>query len=405
MIFLKIAWRNIWRNKKRSIIILISIVIGVIAIIFFEALSVGFVNQMVNNQIGIHTAHIQIHKNGFNEEKLIQNYLPNSSKILNELRQLNEIKHMSQRIISYGLITTAENSTGILIAGVIPEEEKNVTKISEFLIEGSYFLTNKKEILISKRLAKSMDLSIDDKVVLLASRVDGKVGSELFRVVGIFQTPNSVFDKSTIYITLVDAQEVFGLNNNISEIAIVSSNLNEVAKLKDKIAKIIGAEYEVLSYHDLIPTLVMQQEMTGNWMLIIYIIIGLAMIFGIINTFLMSVFERINEFGVLKAIGMNEQKLLLMIVYESLILGIIGAIVGSIFGLSLVVYFSKVGLNFALFSEGLSAWGIAAIIYPEIVFFSIIKAFLVVGSISLLASLYPALKALQLQPVKAIRYV
>lgn len=405
MIFIKVSWRNIWRNKKRSVIVLSSIVIGIIAIIFFEGLSVGLVNQMVDNQIGIHTTHIQIHKYGFNDEKLVQNYLPNSDRILNELGQINEIKNFSQRIISYGLITTAENSAGIQIVGIIPEREKYVTRISEYLIEGNYFLTNKKEILISRRLARSLGLGINDKVVLLASRVDGKVGSELFRVVGVFQTPNSTFDKSTIYISLGDAQEMLGMENEISEIAIISSNEIDVIKLKEKIAQKIGSEYEVLSYRDLIPSLVMQQEMTGSWMLIIYIIIGLAMIFGIINTFLMSVFERINEFGVLKAIGMNDWKLVIMIVHEALFLGIIGAAIGSILGISLVAYLAKVGINFALFSEGLSAWGIAAIIYPEIEYFGVLKAFIVIVFISVLSSIYPALKALRLQPVQAIRYV
>lgn len=405
MIFIKLAWRNIWRNKKRSIIVLISIIIGLVAIIFFEALSVGLTNQMVDNQIGIHTAHIQIHKYGFNDQKLIQNYLPHSDHLFSDLQALKEIKHMSRRIISYGLITTAENSSGILIVGIIPEEEKKVTNVSQYLIEGNYFLTSKKEIIISKRLAKSLALSINDKVVLLATRTDGRVGSELFRIVGIYQTPISTFDRSTVYISLPDAQEMLGMGRNISEIAIISSSFNEVLKTKVVLAQKLGTEYEVLSYHDLIPSLVMQQEMTGSWMLIIYVIIGLAMIFGIINTFLMSVFERIKEFGVLKAIGMHEHRMFLMIIYEALLLGVLGAVIGSILGLSLVAYLAKVGLNFAVFSEGLSAWGIAAIIYPKINYIGVIKASFVIIFISMLASMYPAFKAIRLKPVEAIRYV
>lgn len=403
--FLKLAWRNIWRNKKRSVIILISIVIGIIAIIFFEALSVGLVNQMLDNQISIHTAHIQVHKHGFNDEKLVQNYLPNVEEVVVNLKKINKVKFISRRVISYGLITTAEKSSGILIVGVVPEEERNITKISEYVIEGNYFLKNKNEILISKRLAKSLGISLNEKIVLLASRVDGKVGSELFRVIGIFQTPNSAFDKSTIYINLRDAQEMLGLGNNISEITIISTNVNEIMMLKENIAHKLGPNYEVLSYRELIPSLVVQQEMTGSWMLIIYVIIGLAMIFGIINTFLMSVFERINEFGVLKAIGMHNRKLFLMIIYEAIFLGILGSFVGSVLGLTLVIYLSKVGLNFAVFAEGLSAWGISAIIYPEVELTGVVKAVVVIIVISVLASMYPALKALRLQPVQAIRHI
>jgi len=164
-------------------------------------------------------------------------------------------------------------------------------------IEGRYLSGAKHEILISERLSETLDIGIGDRVVAMASALDGKVGSDMLRVVGLYQSANSSFDRMCIYIPLENAQEILRVGYQISEIAVIANDLNTVTAIKNDLLEKLGTSYEVLSYHDLIPSLLSQMEILEQSMFIFYFIIGLSMIFGIINTILMSVFERIQEFG------------------------------------------------------------------------------------------------------------
>lgn len=405
MTYLKLAWRNLWRNKRRSLIILTSVIIGMIAVIFFESLSLGIFNQMLNNQIGAHSSHIQVHLKGFNDEKLIQKFIPDKTEIIKQIENNSKCKTYSERIVSFGLITTAENSTGVTIVGVDPLKERMITNISKQVIYGEYLGTNSNEILLSKRMADLLNVDLSDKVVLLSSKIDGEIGTELFKVVGIYQTASSSFDKLYVYIPLTDAQRMLGMNNKINEIAILINDLNLADTVKAELIKQIGSEYEVLTFKELIPMLTLQLEMSSSWMLIVYLIIGTAMIFGIINAQMMAVFERVNEIGVLKAIGMSEKKLFVLLLSESIFLGLIGAMIGAVIGYGMVLYLSYSGLNFAVFSEGLSSWGISAVIYPLISYTGILRSIFVIVLVSIVGSAYPAIKAFRFQPIQAIRYV
>ena len=142
---IKIAWRNLWRNKRRSVIVLVSVIIGVLALIIMDALSIGMVAQMLENQIGSHISHIQVHKNGFNDNKIIQNYLPDSKRVDKVLANSDGIKHYSPRVLTFGLLSSASNSSGVYLVGINPEQEEKVTKIKRSIVEGDYLSGKERE--------------------------------------------------------------------------------------------------------------------------------------------------------------------------------------------------------------------------------------------------------------------
>lgn len=402
---LRLAWRNIWRNKRRSLIILTSIVVGLAAVIFMEALSRGFLKQMLVNSIGTHIGHVQVHKKGFHDNRVVQNFMHDTRTPERSLEADTRVAAFSRRTIAFGLLSSASNSSGVLIVGIHPEEEERVTTIKRHLVEGRYLSGEKHEVVISKRLAETLGVGLGDRVVAMASTLDSKVGSDMFRVVGVFQSPNSVFDKTHIYVSLENAQEMLRVDQQIAEFAVIATHVDSVQALKESLASQLGEEYEVLSYHDIIPTLLMQLDVAESSMLIFYLIIGAAMIFGISNTMLMSVFERINEFGVLKAVGMKDGRVFVMVMVEALLLGLVGTIAGSIAGIAINLPLQSSGLNFATFSEGHASWGVGGIIYPVLDYSSLASGVVLILGICLVAAFYPAYKAVKLEPISAIRYV
>lgn len=402
--FWKIAWRNIWRNKRRSIIVMISVAVGIVATVLTDTLSMGMIVQMLDNQIGAHISHIQIHREGFHDNPIIQSVVPNPSAVEAAIAREPDVIAFSKRVITHGLLSSANSSSGISLVGIEPDREDKVTKIKNSLIAGRY-LAARNEIVLGKMLAEKLGVGLGDKVVALASARDGRVGSDVFRIVGMYETFSSEFDKVFIYIALDNAQEMLSLGNDVSELALLVRGREGVSGVKDDLARRLGDKYEVLTYAELLPLLVMQIDIYRESMIVFYAIIGIALIFGIVNTMLMSVFERIHEFGVLMAVGMNNKRLFWMIILEALTLGLLGTVVGFIVGYFIYLPLSHSGIDLSLFSEGLKSFGSGAIIYPILTIDVVASALLIVPFIAVLGAIYPAIKAVRLQPVNAIRYV
>jgi len=402
---LKIAWRNIWRNKRRSLIVLSSVIVGVIAAILVDGLSNGMLEQMLFNQINSNVSHIQIHKKGFYDNKTVQNYIPDYKKAVQAVKNNPSVKYYSERVITFGLLSSASNSSGVYINGINPEQEQNVTDISKSIVEGSYLRGEGRDIVIGKSLAEKLGVGIGGKVVAMSNTPDGSVGSDVFRVKGIYETFSSEFDRINIYIPIGKAQQMLDIGANVHEIAIITTDYEQAGKVRNEIASKLDGGYEVLSYIDLLPMLILQMDFYKETMIIFNLIIGLALIFGIINVMLMSVLERIREFGVLMSIGMKNSKLFTMIITESFIIGLIGTVLGIGLGLLIQWPLSNTGLNLSMFAESLKSFGVGAIIYPETTVENLTSLIIMIPLIAVIAAVYPAIKAIKLEPVYAIRYV
>jgi ABC-type lipoprotein release transport system permease subunit len=402
---LKLAWRNIWRNSRRSMIILLSVIVGLVAIVLYDSISIGMIRQMLDNQIGAHVSHIQIHKKGFSDNKIIQNYIPDPEKVESAVKNNPHIQHYCKRVITFGIVSSAISSSGVSLIGIDPEEEEQVTKIKKSIIEGGYLSGKKHEIVIGEKLAEKLEVGVGDKVVAMASALSGNIGSDMFRVVGIYRTFSSEFDKTHIYISLPNAREMLELENNVSEFAIIIDNLDQQQQVKSRLEDALNENYEVLTYKELLPLLVMQVDVYQESIFIFYAIIAVAMIFGIINTMLMSVFERIQEFGVLMAVGMKNRRLFWMILLEAFFLGALGTGIGFVFSYLLYLPLSNSGIDLSAFSDSLTSFGAGTTIYPVLTVESIFSALLIIPFIAVLGAVYPAFKAVRLEPMSAIRYV
>ena len=402
---LKLAWRNIWRNRRRSLIVLTSVIVGLVAIIISDGLSNGMIGQMLFNQIDLNISHIQVHKKGFNNNKVVKNYIPDYKKVESLLKNNSEIKDYSKRVFVTGILSSANNSSGVMIYGINPAQEAKVSIVENSIINGNYLTGNKREIIIGKKLAQKLEVEIGDKVVAMANTVKGDIGSEVFRIVGIFRTASSEFDKTAIYIPAQTEQSMLNLDDKYYEFAIFTKDYDKVDQVQQSLKAELGDDYEVLSYKDLLPMLIYQIELYKETMWILNVIIGLALIFGIINSMLMSVFERIKEFGVLMSIGMKNSRIYSMIITEAFIIGIIGTLVGLIIGLLLEIPLSHTGIDLSFFSSGLEAFGIGTVIYPVLSVGNIIMSSLFMPFVAILGALYPAYKAIKLEPIYAIYYV
>ncbi|MFA3782405.1 ABC transporter permease [Melioribacteraceae bacterium 4301-Me] len=401
----KLAWRNLWRNKRRSLIIQLSVVVGVIAIITLDSLTNGMLYQMLFNQISTSVSYIQIHKKGFKDNKVVQNFIPDYHKAEETIKNDPLIKSYSKRVITFGLISSAVNSSGIYINGIIPDEEAKVSIIKSSVKEGKYFTGGMHEIVIGEKLAEKLEVGLGDKIVIMSNTLQGNVGSDLYRIVGLFKTFSSDFDKTNIYIPLQSAQQLLGIGDKIHEFAMITDNYKNAPKVASALAKQLGPKYEVLPYNEILPLLVIQLDLYKQSSFIVTLIVSLALIFGIINTMLMAVFERIREFGVLMSIGMKNGKLFSMIIAEAFILGVIGTVVGTALGLLIQLLMMNSGLNLSIFAQSLDSFGLGSIIYPVISFENTFITFLTIPIVAVIGALYPAIKAIKLQPVYALRYV
>lgn len=402
---LTIAWRNIWRNKRRSLIVLSSVAVGLVAILLNDGLSIGMIRQIFENQIGSHVSHIQIHSKGFNDNKVIQNSMSDPGKVTEVLARTPGIEHYSHRVVTYGLLSSAVNSSGCIIVGIDPAEEQTITTIDRSIVEGTYLTGKRHEVVIGRKLAEKLNVGVGDKVVGMASTVSGSVGADMFRVVGLFQTVSSAFDKSYMFISLENAQEMLEMGAGISECAVITQDRRRAEEVRDRLVSALGPSYEVLTYADIMPLMISQMQIYEESMYIVYVIVGLAMIFGIINTMLMSVFERIREFGVLMSIGMKNSRLVGMILMEAALLGGLGAAIGLLAGLGLLIPLSHSGLNLSMFSESLTSFGSGSVIFPVLRLEAVAEAVVIMPFIAVIGAIYPAFKAIRFEPVRAVRYV
>jgi ABC-type lipoprotein release transport system permease subunit len=405
MMIIKLAWRNIWRNRRRSSIILASVIIGLAATVFSDNVMRGFVQQTFENQLGASTGHIQVHAPEFRDNQIIENFIDDAGPIRAVLDNEPAIMTYAERVLANGIVSTARNSTGARIVGIIPEQETRVSTISSMIIEGTFLTGSEREVLLSARLAKTLDVRLGERVVAMAANAEGSVGSDVFTVVGIYRSPNAAFDKVNLFVPSPDLQRMLGVGSRIAEIAMLLHDSQRANVVAERLQKKMGDTYEVLPYRDLLPAMVAYLEITEQSMAIFYAIIGLAMIFGIANTMLMSVFERINEFGVIKSIGLKDRSLFMLVITEAAILGFLGIVGGALFGMLLTAPFFSSGINFGWFSEGLRAWGIGAIIYPVVDPLGILEGLLVIEIVAICAAIFPAIRAMRLLPIDAMRHV
>jgi ABC-type lipoprotein release transport system permease subunit len=398
------AWRNIWRNKMRSIVIMFSIAIGLFAGIAVLALYRGMMKSRVRTVIDAEVGHLQLHNIDFKKDYDPKYVLYNPEELLRAIRQLPEVKLVAPRSLVSGMLATTTGSAGVQINGVIPELEYEASQLEKKIIEGQPFDPLKKnEVMIGKKLATKMKLKVHSKLVLTFTDTSGYIVSGAFRVAAIFKSDNAPLDEKNVYVTISDLNTLLSSGDSFHELVVLLKN-DKFLEKTDQLLKEKFPAYQVETWREISPETDLLVKTTDQYSYIIMVIIMLALAFGIINTMLMAILERTKEIGMMVALGTNRLRLFMLVLLETIFLTLAGTPVGILAGWLGTDYFNKHGLNLSgMGREMMSSFGFGTIIYPEFPADKLAGVLLIVAGTAVLSCLFPAMKAIKMQPVEALR--
>jgi len=405
MMIIQIAWRNIWRNKLRSLVVIIAVTLGLIGGIFSSALMKGMSDERVESAINNELSDVQIHHPKYLENNETEYIIPQVSKLEEYLLTVPKVKQASPRLRLVGMASTAESGVGANIIGIDPDKEREVTFVYQFLDSASSFFDESKKnpVVIGHKLAEKLKVHHRSKIVLTFQDNKGNLVGGAFRVVGIFKTSNTMFDETNLFVLRTDLARLTGFPPETSNEVAIRLSAHEDAVTLASDWKTKYPELAVQSWKEISPDLAMMTDFMDQMMYIFLIIILLALGFGIVNTMLMVVLERVKELGMLMAIGMNKVRVFLMIMTETILLSLTGGIIGMLISALMVNYFNQKGINLAAVAKGMESFGYSAWIYPDIepnFYFGLSMLIILTG---ILASVYPARKAIRLNPADAVR--
>ncbi|WP_159518038.1 ABC transporter permease [Sunxiuqinia indica] len=401
---LAVAWRNIWRNKTRSLVILIAICLGLASGIFYMAFYKGMVVQRINTAIKTEASHIQVHHKEYLNNPDKKFVISNTDSTVQIIRSNEHVKAISSRVIINTMAQSAKTGTGVKITGINPEDEKQVTNLSTKLIEGTYFEEVKRNpIVIGEELANKLNVKLKSKVVVTLQDMQGNLTGAAFKVEGIFRTSNTAFDKASVFVRKSDISRIMQLDNQAShEIAILLDNNENLASTNTSLTEELST-LDVKTWREIMPEVSLVESSFGITMFVFIGIILLALLFGIINTMLMAVLERKKELGMLMAVGLNKTRVFTMILLETVMLSLVGGLFGIALGWLLTFYFGYQGIDLGTWSTAYESMGFDTLVYTQLPFYVSMQIALMVIVTGIIAAIYPATKALKLKPAEAIR--
>ena len=402
---LKVAWRNIWRSRIRSIIVLSSIAIGIWAGLLIIGFSFGMNNERTAAAIGATLGHSQAHSADFLHDPSPSAVIAPEAyeNLVTALEEQPFVTGYAPRTMLQGMVASAKQTRASRIIGVNAESERANTTITTYMQEGDFFETRvRKGVVISEKLAENMGLGMKKKMVLTFQDHNGIIHKATFRVSGIYRTLNAAWDELNIYVQQKDIERIIG-TPLIHEVLISYDKSEDTEEKTAAISAAVVTPTVITSWKQNSPELGFADDMMGIMLVLVLGIIMLALLFGIINNMLMAVLERRRELGMLMAVGMNKRKLFSMILIETLMLGLVAGPIGMLLGDLSIRVMMNVGLDLSTKKDGLAELGVQSTIYPEVVpEYYLVMAFMVILT-ALVAALFPAYKALKLNPVRAIR--
>ncbi|MDD4071264.1 MAG: ABC transporter permease [Desulfobacterales bacterium] len=411
-ITLRMAWRNVWRNRHRTLLTLLTIMIGCAMIIFFNSMAKGGHDQMIEDAVGLNTGHIQIHEKGFWDNQTIDYAFKPSETLITYLSGLPQIEGFSPRILTGGLLSFRDTTRGVLIQGIDPRQESRVTHIHNKILPGGRFLseTDTTHAIIGSTLATHIHASVNDTFAIISQGFDGSIAADRFTVVGIFNSGNPDFDRELILIPLSQADMTFSMMGYVHSMVIRLTDISLLTDIKTDIvehtlATRAGAtKLEVLGWDAMMPELIQFIVMDDVGGYIFDFILFMVVAFGILNTVQMSVFERTREFGIMLSIGTRPRLITRMILTETALISLFGIALGLALGYGVSLYFQIHPIDYSQFSEEISLWGISTTLYPaDTTLKNITVTALTTFALAMVFSIFPARRAAKLNPVEAIR--
>lgn len=401
---LSMAWRNIWRHKARSLVIMVSIALGLFAGIAVLSLYEGMMISRIRTVIDEETGHIQIHHPKFSDENESKYLIDNIENILKKISGIPEIIEINKRILANGMLSTPNGTAGVQTIGIDTNTEFSFSSLKLKIKDGNGFKPNKKyQAIIGKKLAQKMKLEIGSKFVLMFNDTSNNLVSSSYRVASIYQSTNAPLDERIIYVSNYELSDLLGLKGQVHEIGLKLRNDDDVTATTVKLKQLLP-QLKIESWKEISPETEFMAKTVDTYSYIIMIIIMIALAFGILNTMHMAIMDRSREIGMIAALGTNKFKIFSLILLETIFLTMGGVPFGIILGLSTTFYFNKYGLDLSGMGEDLmSNFGFKTVIYPEFPLEKLIPLLSIVIITALLSSLLPAIKAINMKPIDALK--
>lgn len=402
---IKIAWKNIWRNRTRSAILITAVSLGIWALVFINGVAIGMVSSYIESAILKRTSHIQIHLPQYVDEPDITYYF-NGTSLRSYLDTAVFVREYSPRIVTNGMISSATSSRGITLYGVDPSRENALTSLEDQLEEGEYLPPDGGNfILIGDNMADKLGVRVRSRVVVNFQNADGVVTAAAFRVAGIFGGQSSLIGEDIAYAHMSTIRKLSGLTGSeVHEIAMLVKQPEMMESNQEDLATAFD-DLSVRNYKEIAPDVALMGSQINISLTVMTTIFMLALIFGIINTMLMAVLERYREIGMLLAVGMKKFQVFSMVVWETVFLSMIGVPIGLFLGYLTILWTQNRGINLERWSDSLKEFGLTSVIYPNLYPRQYIIIALAVLVTAIVAALYPARKATSLKPIEALRKI
>jgi ABC-type lipoprotein release transport system permease subunit len=406
--FIKIAWRNIWRNWRRTVIALAAISLGLLFLVFMDGIMSGSRVAIYGNLIKLLGGNIQVHAQGYTEKSKRTPLMPipEADKVLQAAAAQPQVVGVASRIVTAGFASSGDVSMPVSISGIEPEKEAPVGLIAGAIRAGRYLQSgDEDQVVIGKTLADRLDVAVGDRLSLVGRATHEQTRTRTMTVVGIYDVGSAETEKRNVYVTLAEAQTLYGLVGQATEVVIAMDSVGQEAPVVTALRAALPG-YEVASWKELNPALLNVYAL-GDQMINVFGFIVLAIAgIGILNLMLMAVFERTREIGLLSALGLKRAQILGLFMLEGVMMGLIGAVIGSVLGVAAVLASGQVGFDLSAVNEAGQATALMGnVLYPVLEVSSLVNRTLMVVVIAALASLYPAWQAAHREPAEALHYV
>lgn len=398
-----IAWRNLWRNHRRSLIMLSAIAIGLWGMIWMTAMMRGMVDQMIDDAINTLSGHVQIHAVGYLDDPSIEHSIPavESNPELDALLNSQQVTAWSQRVRVPAVIRSERDVYGVTLVGIDPARETGLSFIADSVTEGRYLESaGDKQVLLGRKLVEQLETKLGRRVVLMSQDPDNNIAERGFRIAGIFDADLQATETGYVFTGIDTVRRMLKMGDRISEVSLLGMDYRDIDGLADEV-RAAAIDADTKTWLELDPYMASMLNVMDGFIIVWFGVIFLALSFGLINTLLMAVFERTREIGLIQALGMQPGSILFMILVESLIMLLIGLCAGNLISW-LTILPIRDGIDISVVSQGLEWAGMSSILRPSVQASDVVLANAIVLVLGILASLIPAWRASRKVPVEAI---
>lgn len=401
----RLAWRYLWRNHRRTIVMLSAIAIGTWAMIFMTALTRGMVDQMIVDGISVIPGHVQIHDPEYLDDPSVNNRVALSDAELATRFNDAGFAAWAARVRVPAVVTSERESRGVTLLGIDPAAEESFSFVDYDNVDGRFLEgPDDKGVVLGAKLADTLETRVGKRVVLMSQDPENEIADRGFRVVGLFHAEMEATEESYVFVGKRTAQSMLRIGDAVTEVVFVGDDYRDVEPLYNKVARLVDDSVQVSRWTEVDTYLGTMMGMMDGFMLIWVIVIFLALSFGLVNTLVMAVFERIREIGLMLALGMKPASILGQILIESMMLLAVGLLLGDILAWATIKPLES-GIDISVVAKGMEMFGASSMLYPNLDSNDVILSNVVVLILGFLASLSPAWRASRYEPVEAITKV